>query len=295
MKTGSKQRQMIFLFDVDGVIAETPHEKAWKAAAVEWEIISEEFNFTPFYTEKVAGEPGDRGAYNILEYLKGGDGRAYFERNKIRDGLEKKEKAREFRNPVKQRFLDQCIENHEFQEFQDVLSIILHARLDRIPMAVVSASENARNILRKIKVSPLCEDLGIPYPVTDPVAGIDTVFDTTVLGAKSYWPGIDVEKISHYAMAYGALLGARDIKVGIEAAPHVFVFEDAPKGIAAVSQLGFHSVGISRISTSGLLLASKERLREAGAGLAYDEKDLNRMSYEDLKGDIEKYLALRKE
>ena len=37
-----------FMFDVDGVIAETPHEEAWKDASIEEKIITEEFNFTPF-------------------------------------------------------------------------------------------------------------------------------------------------------------------------------------------------------------------------------------------------------
>ena len=63
-------KQIIFLFDVDRVIAETPHEQAWKAAAIEWGIIDETFDFTSFYAEKIAGEPGEVSTYQILNELK---------------------------------------------------------------------------------------------------------------------------------------------------------------------------------------------------------------------------------
>ena len=68
------------MFDVDRVIAETPHEQAWKAAAIEWGIIDETFDFTSFYAEKIAGEPGEVGAYHILNELKTTIGKSYFEK-----------------------------------------------------------------------------------------------------------------------------------------------------------------------------------------------------------------------
>ena len=55
-------RELAFLFDVDGVIAETPHEQAWRDAALEWGIIGPAFDFTRFYADHVAGEPGNTGA-----------------------------------------------------------------------------------------------------------------------------------------------------------------------------------------------------------------------------------------
>ena len=80
--------------------------------------------------------------------------------------------------------------------------------------------------------------------------------------------------------------------INAHSAPHVVVFEDAPKGISAVSNLGFYSVGISRKSTSGLELASKKDLREAGATIVLNEKELASLSYKDLFAQINTAISL---
>ena len=83
-------------------------------------------------------------------------------------------------------------------------------------------------------------------------------------------------------MAYGKLLQ----HIGSGAIPRVAVFEDAPKGIAAAKKLGFLGVGISRISTSGVCLASVESLKDAGADVAYDEIALGRLTFDGLLRDL---------
>lgn len=281
-----KEKQLLFLFDIDGLIAETPHEEAWKQAAVEWGIISPDFNFTPFYAEKVAGEPGETGARNILEQLRQADGPTYFQREGISDDRARRETAGRFRDPVKQKYLDRWIAQGKFKVFDDIGRMLLLAKLDRVPVAAVSSSENAANILGHISLGALCERTGVDYPLCGNRATLCSLFDTTALGAISHWHGTNIDKVNHYAMAYGKLLQASNVKIGVECTPYVVVFEDAPKGIAAVRRLGFLTVGVSRTSVSGIELASPESLARAGADLTYTEKQLESMGYEQLKEDI---------
>lgn len=281
-----KKNEIVYLFDVDGLIAETPHEEAWCRAAVEWGIISPNFNFTHFYAEKIAGEPGISGAKNILSYLRQNNGPTYFERENINDSDQMKQIASEFRSPVKQKYLEEMIAQGEFKIFYDIAKIILRLKLDSIPIAVVSSSENAEGILKKVKITELSKNLGITYPVTDSSMNYIDLFETNALGAISYWKGFPIEKANHYAMAYGKLLE----KLNLEESPYVVVFEDAPKGISAVSSLGFFSVGVSRKSKVGNDLATKEELLDAGASLVFNEQELSEISYKELTVKISNLL-----
>ncbi len=274
--------RVIFLFDVDGVIAETPHEEAWKAAAVEWGIIPEDFSFTLFYAKHVAGEPGITGARNILGLLREGAKPTYYEREGITDTHKRDESAEQFRNPAKQKYLDGYIADGNFRVFDDISKIILGAKNAGIPVAAVSSSENSEAILKSINAIELAKRVKVPYTPARKDASLYDVFNTTVLGAITHWHGAKVEKINHYAMAYGKLLG----KIDRKEIPYAVVFEDAPKGVAAVSQLGFYCIGISRNSTSGVTLASKEDLFRTGAKLAYAENELKHIGYKQLRPAI---------
>jgi len=244
------------MFDVDGVIAETPHEEAWKDAAVEWKIIPTGYDFTRFYAEHVAGEPGATGAYNILSMLRY-NGKSFFEREVITARQEQIATAETFRNPVKQKHVDAYVAAGKFREFEDVTTMIRKAKEAAIPVMAVSSSETAAKILGKL--------------------GLLSIFDVTALGAKTYWKR-GIEKINHYAMAYGKLLE----RTGCECIDKIVVFEDAPKGIEAVARLGFCPVGITRTSTSGVCLATKDQLYAAGAKAAYDEEELKHLTLKEI-------------
>jgi beta-phosphoglucomutase-like phosphatase (HAD superfamily) len=281
-----KHAELLFLFDVDGVIGETPHEEAWKAAAVKWRIIPEDYDFTDFYARKVAGEPGRTGAANILGKLKPDGGPSHFEKSGLSDEDGQLRATLEFRQ-VKQEFLDEAIAASKFRVFDDVGRLVVEARHRQIPLCAVSASENAGKILEQIDLEGFCDRVGVEYPLDRRAATFLDVFHTTALGAISYWPGAihenrNVEKISHYAMAYGVALESARLTRTFEGLPYAVVFEDAPKGIEAVTRLGFVSVGISRRSTSGADLASKESLTEKGANLAYNEEELRTLTIEEL-------------
>ncbi|MBU0614803.1 MAG: hypothetical protein KJ601_01815 [Nanoarchaeota archaeon] len=259
---------IIYLFDVDGVIAETPHEEAWRQAAIEWGGIDSDYDFTAFYAARVAGEPGLIGAKNILAELRQSPcDRSLHEKK----GGDLGQLAEDFRN-AKQVHIDQLIGQDRFRVFDDVAKIIMECKDDTRMIGAVSSSENARTILQKIKVDKIAGQIGFCYPAN---TSLYDLFDATALGTITYWKGNPIEKVNHYAMAYGVMLGA----LGVRDIPSVVVFEDAPKGITAVNQLGFYSIGISRISTSGKRLASKDDLYKAGADLVFDEPELAHQSY----------------
>jgi beta-phosphoglucomutase len=252
----NEDKIIAIMFDVDGVIAETPHEESWRDIAIEWKIIPEKYNFTSFYAKHVAGEPGIIGAYNILSMLRY-NGKSFFENEKIINEKDKQEVTKKFRELKVRKFIDSYIALGKYKEFTDITTKIKEANKQKTLIMAVSSSETAKIILEKFCLLNL--------------------FDTTALGTKTCWCS-QIEKINHYAMAYGKLLEKSNLKK-IE---KVIVFEDAPKGIEAVNKLGFHAIGISRKSSSGINLATKEQLYSAGAKIVYDEKELNNISLNEI-------------
>ncbi len=222
---------LAFLLDVDGVIVDTPHERAWRDSSLQWNLISEDFDFKSFYQKYVAGIAGLKGAENILEQT------LYYENFGIISQEEKEKFARELR-ASKQQYLDRYIHNGEFHLFEDVLQIINGLKTEEIPMAVVSASENAERILKK--------------------SGIYDLFDSATLGAISH----RAEKKEHlYSFAFGRLCG----KLGFDLPPTPVVLEDADKAIESVKNLGYVCIGIARAN-----LTTPSSLIGIGADLAYD-------------------------
>ena len=63
-------KEFAFLWDIDGVVADSPHEGAWREVAQlpEWSI---EGLTSDFYLNHVASKPREEGAGNILEMLGG--------------------------------------------------------------------------------------------------------------------------------------------------------------------------------------------------------------------------------
>lgn len=240
----------ILMFDVDGVIGDTPHEEAWRLACQEWGI--DTCGFTQFYASYVSGEPAITGSYNILSYLNN----SYFKTNNITDEHEKMDIAKTFKNPVKQRYVDDLISKGKLNIYEDILNIIINAKKNGYNVMAVSASDNAKSILAKFNILDL--------------------FHTTALGINAHW-NTTIEKVNHYAMAYGKLLH----HINQESAD-VIVFEDAPKGVRAASSLGFRCIGVSRKS-DGKDITTKEELISAGAKVALDEKELNQFKIEELK------------
>jgi len=206
-------KKVAFLFDVDGVIVNTPHEESWRTAAINLGVISEEFDFKSFYQKNIAGIPGLEGARKILEIS---------HHYKNANQKEKNEAAKKLRE-IKQKFLEQYIGERKVGVFNDIISIVKSAKENKIPISAVSSSENAERILKSINLFD--------------------VFDSTTLGAiKHRTP----RKEYLYSFAFGKLCE----KLGIRDLPYPIVFEDADKGILAVKSLDYLCIGIARGSTT---------------------------------------------
>lgn len=241
------RNEITFLFDVDGIIVSTPHEKAWRDSALEWNLISMSFDFTSFYQKHVAGIPGLKGAEEIL------DKTGYYKNQKIENQEEKERIAAGFRK-TKQKFLGKYIEAGEFKVFEDVVSIIKDAKKDKIPIAAVSSSENAEKMLKKINFLDF--------------------FDSITLGAIKHRVS---NKESLYTLAFGKLCGKLDIDI----LPYPIIFEDADKGVRAAKNIGYFCIGIARTG-----LTTTNSLLEKGADLAYDDSTLSKKGYQGIMQDL---------
>ncbi|MEK6822226.1 MAG: hypothetical protein AABY13_00225, partial [Nanoarchaeota archaeon] len=218
------RRDTAFMFDVDGVLADTPQEAAWYLAAEARGMASSREEFARFYAAHVSGQPGLLGARVMLEGLRFPDGRTYVERCGIVDELDLCKEAMAFRTE-KQHCLQALLQAGPLREYADTIGIAIEARRRGHPVMAVSSSESAQAVLERLASS------------NNELKG---VFDTTALGTITHWHGANIAKEHHYAMAYGKLIQ----KSGY--IPRPIVFDDAPTGMAAIKRLGFTGVGIAR-------------------------------------------------
>ncbi len=122
------------IFDVDGVLLASPHERAWREAL---QGFAEPDRFTTaMYQAHVAGKPRLSGARAALEALGVADaGRqavAYAER--------------------KQKRLEELIQAGSVAAFPDALRFVQAVRTLGWPMAVASSSKNANGMMQSIRL-----------------------------------------------------------------------------------------------------------------------------------------------
>ena len=226
------------IFDVDGVLVASPHERAWQAAlealmAGEWQPLAWSTSYAPerfstaVYQEYVAGKPRLSGAIAALQYfgIPTGDGRAelYAER--------------------KQRLLLDLVEQGKFDAFADALRCVRRIRTRGMRLGVASSSKNANQLMSKVPVAD----------ITGCVTLLD-VFDANVCGrdlpAGKPDPAIFLLAASALGLAPAACV----------------VVEDAPSGIQAAKAGGMLAIGVARFDDAVLL-------RAAGADLVVPTLD----------------------
>jgi HAD superfamily hydrolase (TIGR01509 family) len=123
------------IFDVDGVLLASPHERAWREALREFGD-SERFT-TAMYQADVAGKPRLSGARAALEALGVPDavGRAAAYATR------------------KQKRLEELIAEGDVRAFPDALRFVQAVADLGWPMAVASSSKNANGMMRSIRLS----------------------------------------------------------------------------------------------------------------------------------------------
>jgi beta-phosphoglucomutase len=237
------------ILDVDGVLVDTPHERAWRDTLEElmdtqWSDIRGETSYSPHrftsdvYRQSIAGKPRMSGARAALHFF----------------GVPDAKRRAEVYAQRKQQKVVALIEAGEFTAFDDALRFALALRGAGIRLAAASSSKNAGLVLGQVRVGP-----GLT---------LRDLLDADVSGRD---------------LAHGKphpeifLIAARELGLSPR---ECFVVEDAVSGIQAAKAGGMAALGVARAGDADLLIG-------AGADLAVtslDDVDVERLSYGRLMG-----------
>jgi HAD superfamily hydrolase (TIGR01509 family) len=131
----TKTRLTAAIFDVDGVLLASPHERAWRDAL---SGLADPARFTTaMYQADVAGEPRMSGALAALVALRVPDAAGQVEAYAAR----------------KQAMLESLIADGHVAAFPDALRFVAAVSALGWPMAVASSSRNAAAMLRQIRLA----------------------------------------------------------------------------------------------------------------------------------------------
>ncbi|MDQ2707199.1 MAG: HAD-IA family hydrolase [Actinomycetota bacterium] len=224
------------IFDVDGVLVDSPHEQAWRDALRElmegpWASIAGDTSWGPdkftsrVYQERLSGRPRLDGARTALEYFQVPD-------------LEVRALAYADR---KQDMVVRLIEADEFTAFDDALRFVLAVKEAGIRTAAASSSKNAGLLLGKIRLDEFAQRTGLPGVA--PGRTLREAFDADTSGRE----------FAHGKPAPDIFLAAA-AELGAEPAA-CFVVEDAPSGVRAAKAGEMAAVGLARADDAALLAA----------------------------------------
>lgn len=224
------------IFDVDGVLVDSPHERAWQQGLQElmegdWSDIVDQTSYTPekftpqVYQQVMSGKPRMAGAKAALEYFEVPD----------------VEERAETYGARKQDLVVELIEAGEFRAYDDALRFVLAVRGAGIPTAAASSSKNAKLFLEKIDLEKFAEDEGLEYDFITPGLSLQAFFDADISGR-------DFEQGKPHPQIF--LTAAEELGVPAEAC---FVVEDAQSGIEAAKAGEMSALGIARFDDEELL------------------------------------------
>ena len=232
------------IFDVDGVLVDSPHEKAWRESLRElmegeWDDIRGRTTWSPgaftpqVYQEEMSGKPRMSGARAALEYFHVPDD----------DDLRLAEYAAR-----KQEMVVRLIKAGDFMAYPDALRFIIAVKDAGIRVAAASSSRNAQLFLSKIELDTSAREQGITSASLRPGLTLLDYFDADVSGRDFGRGKPDPEMF---------LTAARELGV----APHAaIVIEDAAAGVEAAKAGGMAAIGVARAGDA-------DRLAQAGADI----------------------------
>jgi beta-phosphoglucomutase-like phosphatase (HAD superfamily) len=245
------------IFDVDGVLVDSPHERAWRETLqllmeTDWRDVQPRTTYTPerfapaVYQEVVAGKPRLSGARAALEYFK------------VPDAGRRAEEYAE----RKQRQVVELIEAGKFLAFPDALRFLLAVKDLGILVAAASSSKNAGLFLRQIRLDEFAAEQGLRYDFLEFGMTLQDIFDVDVTGR-------DFSQGKPHPMIF--LTAAEELSV---APQDSFVIEDATSGVQAARAGNMAALEVAR-------LGDEELLHGAGADLVVttlDDVDLDALA-----------------
>ena len=225
------------IFDVDGVLVDSPHYRAWRDALrelmdTEWAELRGRTSYCPekfteaVYQQVIAGRPRLAGALAALEYF----------------GVPDAGRRAPLYAAVKQEHLVTLIEAGEFIAFADAIRFVLAVKAAGIPIAAASSSKNADLLLRQVRLDTYVAEKGL------------TLLD--LLDADI--SGRDLPRGKPDPMIF--LVAAEELP----ATPaRCFVVEDAAVGVQAAKAGGMAALGVARLGDE----QAQQALADAGADL----------------------------
>jgi beta-phosphoglucomutase len=227
------------IFDVDGVLVDSPHERAWREALrelmeTEWSDIRDRTSWSPeaftplVYQQVMSGKPRMSGALAALEHFQVPDAQARVQAYADR----------------KQTMVVALIEAGEFEAYPDALRFIMAVRAAGIPTAAASSSKNAGLFLRQIRLDTFAEREGLTYDFLRPGLSLLEFFDADISG-RDFAQGKPHPEIF---LTAAHELGAPPASC--------FVVEDAVSGIQAAKAGEMSALGIARAEDADALAAA---------------------------------------
>jgi beta-phosphoglucomutase len=226
------------IFDVDGVLVDSPHEKAWRESlrqlmTGEWSDIRDRTTWSPeaftrqVYETQMSGKPRMSGARAALEYFRVPDDEDEHRLVQYADR--------------KQKMVVRLIEAGDFTAYPDALRFIMAVRDAGLRVAAASSSKNAKLFLRQIRLDAFAREHGIASASVRDGLTLLEFFDADVSGRD----------FAHGKPHPEMFLTAAE-ELGVEPGAAIVV-EDAPAGVQAAKAGGMAAIGIARADDAALL------------------------------------------
>jgi len=237
------------IFDVDGVLVDSPHEQAWREGLRElmeneWGDIRPQTSYAPekftpeVYQRVMSGKPRYAGAQAVLEHFNVPD---------------PEQRALEY-GDRKQVMIVDLIEAKEFEEYPDALRFVLAVKEAGILIAAASSSKNAGAFLKLVRLDEFAEREGLSYDFLRPGYTLLDILDADVSGR-------DFEQGKPHPEIF--LTAAEELGLPPEES---FVVEDAANGVQAAKAGNMAALGLARAE-------DEELLEDAGADLVVTTLD----------------------
>lgn len=224
------------VFDVDGVLVDSPHEEAWREGLRqlmegEWSNIRDQTSYSPeaftshVYQTVMSGMPRYKGAQAALEYF---------------DVPEPEERAQRY-GDSKQEMIVELIEKSQFHAYPDALRFVLAVKEAGLKIVAASSSKNANAFLERVRIDEFVESEGLDYEFVKPGDTLLDMLDANVSGR-------DFEQGKPHPMIF--LTAAEELGCSPE---ETFVVEDATNGVQAAKAGEMAALGLARADDEELL------------------------------------------
>jgi beta-phosphoglucomutase len=231
------------IFDVDGVLVDSPHEQAWREGLQqlmenEWSDIRPQTSYAPekftpeVYQRVMSGKPRYAGAQAVLEHFGMPDpeqhGREYGDRKQV--------------------MIVELIEASQFHAYPDALRFVLAVKDAGLRVAAASSSKNANAFLERIRLDEFAEAEGLSYDFVRPGYSLLDILDANVSGR-------DFEQGKPHPEIF--LTAAEELGVP---PGECFVVEDAVNGVQAAKAGNMAALGLARADDEELLAGANADL-----------------------------------